>query len=574
MSIKDKFSRIISNDRKRPLETRMLFAYLGCETVWTFVAGIVFLALKLYTVALVYLVLFLSMMLIHLNSQKLATWRPFKDMYSILTLISVPFVWYMTGGNESSANVLFVIEIVLFIITYHGPKQIVLVICTLTSTSLIYALSYRFPHLFTGYTMTGMQHYIASIVTGSIGTIWVAFLMMFQKKEYTYENDRSKEMSRELERSNQMQKTFLANMSHEIRSPLGIILGFNDLIADLDDVNQIHEYSQNISDAGRTLQVVINDILDYSKIEAGKLDIIENDYNFNDLIKEIESNISLRASDKGLDFNVIKKGILPKFLFGDSVRIRQCLLNLLTNAVKYTDKGKVTLEIEGETAEGGVLLNFTVRDTGKGIEKELQGKLFDAFQRLDEGHHRGIEGTGLGLAITKSLLDEMDGHIYVDSTIGVGTSFIMEIFQKIGVGQDANSDAEKDNISIDGISVLLVDDTALNLKLIDKILSKHGATVKSVDNGRDAIEESINKKYDIILMDHMMPEMDGIEAFRRIGEQSVLNAHTPVIMMTANAMAGAKQEYLSIGFTDYISKPINGVELIKMVREYGRKTDE
>ena len=557
--------------RKMPeIELRMFYTYIGCEMIWCVICGSVFLALKLFLPALAYLLLFTYLVFFVLALHNHPGSKFLKESFLVLTFVAVPIFWYLSGGNASSANALFIIEIILYASTIRGIKQKVYIILAMATITVVYILMNAFPERFSGYPMTDFQHYIASIALGSTVSIWIAFLTIYQKNEYIRENEKVVRVQNDLKRSNRMQKNFLANMSHEIRSPLGIVLGFNNLIKGTDDVKLIHEYSDNIEQAGSTLTTVINDILDYSKIEAGKLDIIKENYSLKKMLGEISHDIKLRCEEKGLEYQLDLTDNLPDYLFGDSIRIKQCLLNLLTNAVKYTDRGTVALSAASSLVyENGTPVNeliFCVTDTGKGISDDLVPKLFTPFQRLDEGHNRGIEGTGLGLAITKSLLDEMEGSIHVSSIPGEGSVFTMIIRQPNGVApKQSKENADKENQSISGLNVLAVDDTVLNLTLIDKMLSKHGVNVKSVSSGKDAIADAMSHQYDLILLDHMMPEMDGLETFKNIKERCYLNRSTPIIMLTANAMTGAAKEYIDMGFDDYISKPINGQELVSKI---------
>ena len=485
----------------------------------------------------------------------------------IVTVIKIPLMWYIVGGNSSSAGAIFLLEIMFFAMTNRGISQIIFILISIITSGVISNLSGRFPNRFGGIEMNQMQHSVMSAIVGTSITLFIAFLVYYQKKEFNRENKLAMERDEQLKISNQMQKNFLANMSHEIRSPLGIVLGFNELIRKTDDLDKIKEYSGNIKAAGRTLQTVINDILDYSKIEAGKLDIIEYDYNLSAMIAELERDVQLRCDDKGLLFRVEKQGKIPEFLYGDQIRLKQCILNILTNAVKYTDSGDVIFKIacDGKDADGYNQLVFIVQDSGRGISEALIPKLFTSFQRLDEGQNRGIEGTGLGLAITKSLIDQMHGTIEVHSRVGEGSSFTIRIGQKDGSEQEIVEEQEAISVeSLKGKHVLAVDDVDMNLVIIETILKYEGLQVSKAHSGKESIEMCEKEKFDVILMDHMMPEMDGIETYKQIKDHG-LNTNTPVIMLTANAMTGAREEYLSYGMKGYVTKPINQQELFSQL---------
>ncbi len=556
--------KLYDTDRSQPLEIRLLQFFVIAEEVWAlfnFIMSIVFnypeATQKMYGIFA------MSLLLYWLCGSFSGYQKVYINLYFILFLISNPFVWYYAGGNEASANILFVAELIAFVMCMNGVKQKVFIVLSLFSSTLVYALKAALPN-YQPLAMTPIQLAHASRNIGITTSLLIIALLLKQKKEYARERDIAINSEKELEKSNQMQKNFLANMSHEIRSPLGIVLGFNGLISESNDLVQIHEYSQNIEHAGKTLNTVINDILDYSKIESGKLDIIDTDYSFKELISEVRNDIELKCAEKGLTFDLENDANIPQYLFGDNIRIKQCLLNLLSNAVKYTDKGTVTLSTQRLPSEqdGYCNIQFTVSDTGRGMKEETIPQLFDAFQRLDEGQNRGIEGTGLGLAITKNLLDEMNGTIEVQSEYGKGSVFTIRLLQQISAEQHDEVDEKQTENDISDLRILVVDDTKLNLSLIQKILVKQNAVVKTVDNGPDSLTECQKNKYDVILLDHMMPQMDGVEVFMHLRNEEGLNQHTPVIMLTANAMAGASKEYADLGFDGYVSKPIAPKALI------------
>jgi len=553
-----KSNPFIYKGREHPLELRLLQFFVCAEEVWlifnalTSVAGHMPVEMvRMYIISAIFLPSYL--LVFHfLGLEKISI-----ELYYVIYFVTIPIIWRFAGGNEASANVLFVCELVLFTMCLNGKKQKVFLVLSILSSSAIQVLSHIVPFLIP-LALSDSEKAMASRNLGLSTSLLIVSLLLKQKKEYAKERDAAVKSEKELEKSNQLQKNFLANMSHEIRSPLGIVLGFNELISETDDIGQIHEYASNIEKAGKTLHTVINDILDYSKIESGKLDIIDEDYSFDELISEVKEDIKLKSSEKGLKFIVEKDETIPSMLYGDTIRIKQCLLNLLSNAVKYTDQGTVTLKIVRleDEREDYCTIRFDVTDTGRGMSSETIPKLFDAFQRLDEGYNRGIEGTGLGLAITKDLLDEMNGSISVESEYGKGSTFTIILGQKISDKEIAIHAKDSEKISLEGVKILAVDDTKMNLTLIAKLLGKENAIVKSIDNGAECLEDCKINKYDVILLDHMMPEMDGVQVFNLLRESDGLNKETPVIMLTANAMAGAGKEYEELGFDGYVSKPI------------------
>lgn len=541
------------------LEDRFFMVYVILECLWVPIQAFVSFVNGLHTTALVFIGILIMNLLLALYETVFKRFDIPKAIYLTAMLIKVPVLWYFVGGNSSAAGSLFILEVIFFCMVCKGKIQPLFILCVLASSGAISSLSGRMPERFGALEMSPMQHGVMSSAIGSSVTIYVVFLIFYQKKEFNNENRTVKEYDEQLKKSNQMQKNFLANMSHEIRSPLGIVLGFNDLIKETEDVNKIKEYSDNISHAGKTLQTVINDILDYSKIEAGKLDIIENDYSLGTMLSELEHDIKLRCGEKGLTFTIDKKDDVPDILFGDVIRVKQCVFNILTNAVKYTKTGyvKFTIASEGKDENGDNKLAFSIEDSGRGISEELIPKLFSSFQRLDEGQDRGIEGTGLGLTITKSLVDQMKGTIDVKSKVGEGTTFTIHIVQKDGNPSIGVSKDEVIDITVlSGKNVLVVDDVDMNLIIIETILTSEGLNVTTVLSGKEAVQICKEREFDVILLDHMMPEMDGIETYKHITEEG-LNTTTSVIMLTANAMTGAREEYLSYGIKGYVSKPID-----------------
>lgn len=561
--------KFMTDDRSYSLESRLLMYFICILEGWAvfnLIADIICKApvpmIKMYLIFAIVLPVYWILSYV-LKAQKL-----FINAFFILNLISLPFIWYYSGGTDAGANVLFIAELIFHVMCLNGKKQKVFVILSLLSSSGISAVS-NIPGLIEPIIMNYAQIRSVNRNLGISTSLVVMLLLLKQKKEYARERDAAIKSEKELENSNRLQKNFLANMSHEIRTPLGIVLGFNDLIAESNDLKQIHDYSENISESGKTLHTVINDILDYSKIESGKLDIIDVDYSLRDLISEIKHDIGLKSEEKGLNFSIDMDENIPDYLYGDNIRIKQCLLNILSNAVKYTSQGSVDLKIERISCnkEDTCCLKFKVSDTGRGISEETIPKLFTAFQRLDEGQNRGIEGTGLGLAITKSLVDEMHGQIEVSSVYGEGSVFTIYIDQLISKKAYEQQTDEDKTVDISGLSILVVDDTKMNLTLINKLLSKQGVITTLIDNGADTIKECGINKYDVILLDHMMPEMDGIEVFKRLRNEEGLNKDTPIIMLTANAMAGAAKDYIDLGFDGYVSKPVNLQSLVTTISD-------
>lgn len=374
---------------------------------------------------------------------------------------------------------------------------------------------------------------------------------------------------------------FLANMSHEIRTPINSILGMNEMIMREEQDETILGYSNDIRNAGKSLLSLVNDILDFSKIESGKMELVPVEYETENLLRSCYQLIIPRAKEKDLTLHMDYDASMPKSLFGDELRIRQIIINLLTNAVKYTDEGNITLKVEYTFIDDeNVMLCISVKDTGKGISEENLNKLFTAFARVDEKKNRNIEGTGLGLNISREFVHMMGGEISVTSEYGKGSCFKVEIPQKVvnrqPIGQEVRFDKSTEKIKVYEPSVvapwakiLVVDDVKMNLMVFRNLIKKTQIQVDTANSGAEALKKTKESKYDIIFLDHMMPEMDGIETLRNMKEmEENLNLDTPVIMLTANAIVGAKEEYIQEGFSDYLSKPLECEKLEAVIAQY------
>lgn len=360
---------------------------------------------------------------------------------------------------------------------------------------------------------------------------------------------------------------FLANMSHEIRTPINTIIGMNEMILRENNDSAIEEYAQSVQSASKLLLGLVNDVLDFSKIEAGKLEIIETEYNLSKLLHDVVEGIKARAQSKNLKLEVLIENPLPAVLKGDEIRIRQILNNLLSNAVKYTKEGTVTLKVKGLREEERFLLHMSVKDTGMGIKEEDLKKLFSRFQRLEEEKNRYIEGTGLGLNITRQLAELMDGNIEVSSVYGEGSCFTVIIPQEI-VRQEEIKENRK-GLYAPTAEILVVDDNQMNLMVIGALLKRTAVKLTKAHGGLECLDLCKKNKYDLILMDHMMPDPDGIETLHLLRkDKESLNRNTEVIVLTANAIAGMSDMYIAEGFNDYLSKPVVAEDLEEMLGKH------
>lgn len=372
------------------------------------------------------------------------------------------------------------------------------------------------------------------------------------------------------EKANQMKSDFLSSMSHEIRTPLNAIVGFSEFVKTSKTIEEAQENADDILSASKTLLEILNGILDISKIEAGKLEIVETQYNAIELFDEVVRLIKPRTAQKGLEFKVKIAEDLPQYLYGDYVNLKKSTINLLTNAVKYTKEGWIEFTVNFVNKDGVCRLLISVEDTGRGIKAEDIEKLFDQFQRLEEDRNTTTEGTGLGLAITKQIMELMGGKVIVQSVYGRGSKFSLSLDQKI-VEKPTTIVVEQVN-EFDDFSnkrVLIVDDNKLNLKIASKFLAKHNIQTDEAIDGYECLDKVNTKQYDLILLDIMMPGISGVETLQKLKE--IPGFDIPVIAFTANAVAGMKEEYLKEGFDDYISKPIEIGELERILKTLFRE---
>lgn len=375
--------------------------------------------------------------------------------------------------------------------------------------------------------------------------------------------------------ANHSKSMFLAQMSHEIRTPLNTVLGMDEMILEESQEPRIKEYGEYIREAGKSLLGILNDILDMSKLETGKLRINCGHYYLSKVIRDILNLVGLKRQEKGLGFEMEIEDGMPAVLYGDSLRVKQIVTNIMNNAVKYTDKGKITLKVTWEPLEEDrVKIIFRVEDTGRGIRKEDQEKMFQPFDRLGETGNYKIEGYGLGLAITKELVTLMDGQIQVESQVGKGSVFTVSLPQKIGVESEIVANKEKNGhyekkLQIPQGRILVVDDNTSNLIVVQELLKRTKIKVDMAKSGKDCLKMIHKKTYQLVFLDHMMPEMDGVAVLEKIRSmEDNPNTHVPIVVMTANAVIGAKEKYLETGFTDYVSKPVTYEALEEMLLEY------
>ena len=383
------------------------------------------------------------------------------------------------------------------------------------------------------------------------------------------------EAKKQADKANQAKSDFLSSMSHEIRTPLNAIVGFSQVLSEDDSLNSnAKEEVKDIIMASNSLLEIVNGILDISKIESGKIEIVNQDYKFREIFDDLVLLSKARLGDKKLDFRYTYDESIPAVIYGDHTRVKQVILNILTNAIKYTREGYVEFKVSSIIKDDICRLIISVEDSGIGIKEENIDKLFSKFERLDLDKNITIEGTGLGMAITKKLLELMNGKIVVQSVYGKGSKFTVSIDQRIVKMEEEKSvelldtNIKEKDLNTSGKKVLVIDDNKINLKVASKLLENYKFDIETVDSGNGCIDLlKSGKSYDLLLMDDMMPGMSGIETLHKIKEE-FSDFSTPVVALTANAITGVKEKYLSEGFDDYLAKPINKEELKKLMGKY------
>ena len=423
-----------------------------------------------------------------------------------------------------------------------------------------------------------------SIIIGALVVILLAHIWdKLNKQEQEYKQQVLELEKQAADEASEAKSRFLADMSHEIRTPINAIIGMNEMILRETDNKDIRGYSRNIKQSGNNLLQLINGILDFSKIEDGKMEIVPVRYNVSSQIAYFINSISKRAKTGNLEMKYDIDPELPSQLYGDDTRINQIVMNLLTNAVKYTEKGSVTLAIRAlEKDEAGkkVRIHYEVKDTGIGIKESDMTRMFESFERLDVVRNRNVEGTGLGMTITKSLLELMGSELQVESTYGEGSTFSFELWQRIeddtplgdyqkAIRTTTDNETYKESFSAPEARILAVDDTQINVFVVQNLLKKTRVKIDTALSGPESIQLAEKNKYDVILMDQRMPGMNGTEAMKYIREsEKSLNKETPIVCLTADVVSGARERYLKQGFTDYLMKPIDGTKLEQMLIGY------
>ncbi len=492
---------------------------------------------------------------------------------SVLFLILFPLSFFSAGGFYSGMPEWFVLCFVYISITLVGRRKAIFFLLCTAETLLCYYIAYYFPEFVAKNTQrhTFFDSANSVIMVGALTSV----LLLFLNRLYEEENELSKQQKKEIEELNKAENHFFSSMSHEIRTPINTIIGLNEIILRGDISDDVAENARNIQGASKMLLTLINDILDLSKIKSGKMDIVNVSYETGALFSEIVNMIWIKAKEKGLDFQLHVDSSIPSMLCGDEVRIKQVLINLLNNAVKYTSEGSVSLSVRCERLTlNRVRVWYSVEDTGLGVKKENIPYIFNAFKRVDEEKNRHIEGTGLGLSIVHQLVELMGGEISVNSVYTKGSVFIVMLEQDIIENEALGTftlssrtkihDTEQYQQSFEAPEshILVVDDNEMNLMVVRKLLSETKIQIDTVASAAECLKLTQTQHYDGILMDHLMPEMDGIACLHALRAQpGGLCQDTPVIALTANAGSDNQLLYRKEGFSGYLAKPVSGALL-------------
>ena len=499
----------------------------------------------------------------------------FSIIYSLLVIAIIVLPLYYFNENNvvysygPSASLLYIVS---------GIYMIIWIICMISNLKNIKSKKYFpiFAYMIIGIAVIYIQMNNPGLLLMSSMETFVTFLMYFTIENPDLKIIEELNIARDqADKANNAKSEFLSNMSHEIGTPLNTIVGFSQALEEENLPDEAKDEVKDIIMASQSLLEIVNGILDISKIEANKLEIVNAEYDFNKVLEELVALTRARMGDKPLQFKTSFDPTIPTVLYGDHTRIKQIILNLLTNAVKYTKEGYINFKVDSVIKEDVCRLIISVEDSGIGIKEENINKLFSKFERFDLEKNITIEGTGLGLAITKKLVDLMNGKIVVQSTYGEGSRFTVAIDQKIVKTptitiKDQNEQKEVKAFDVSGKRILVVDDNKLNLKVATRLLKEYNVEIETIDSGFECIEKiKAGQTYDLILMDDMMPKMTGTETIAKL--KQIEGYNIPTIALTANAISGMKEKYMKAGFDGYLSKPIDKLELNRIINDFLNK---
>jgi len=570
MIINKIFSR--ADDHSKTLQERIFsfFPFIGLLTLFVVIfIGIIVGDGLINTIVLAgCFIIFLLIVVFTVRKKKVQTGATLIGVVMVLVLLPIAFIF--GGGLNGGSPCWFIFGFAYVGMTVEGRRKYALMGIGGITTAISYYIAYKYPELVA-------QHSAAAAYFDSFSSVvlvsgFLLILILFENRVYQSENELINKQRKEIEELSNARNTFFSNMSHEIRTPIDSIIGFNELILREDISGDVLENSQNIKNASKLLLSLVNDILDLSKLESGRMEIVPSDYDTIGMISESVNMVWDSAMKKGLSFFIDISPDIPCRLFGDSMRIEQVLINILNNAVKYTQEGSIKLTVQAKhLGDRRIMMTFSVEDTGIGIKRDNIAHLFDEFKRVNEDENVRVGGTGLGLTIAKQLTDQMDGEILVNSIYTKGSTFIVKIPQEIMVDRPVGEitlekirtreekQFYRQSFEAPSAKILIVDDNQMNRVVTAKLLRDTKMKMDLVSSGSDCLEKCSKVKYDCIFMDQEMPEMDGIECLRQLRSQvGGLCRETPVVVMTAHSDTEDQAKFRMAGFDGYLLKPING----------------
>ncbi len=495
-------------------------------------------------------------------------------MVSVLNVFVIPLAFFMTGGIESGASTWFVLGIFFVFILFQGRRLIAFLLMTLGVDIICYVVAYVCPQMLVALKNDEVIFFNSVFAVCAVGVV-LGVVFRTQMHIFEVEREINRVQKEELELANDSRSQFFANMSHEIRTPINTIIGLNEMILRESGEETTREFAHNIQSASQILLNLVNDILDISRMETHKMEIIPCEYETAVFFENLIDMMQVRMEEKGLEFYVDIDMDIPAVLYGDEKRLQQVLLNILTNAVKYTKEGSVTLTVQAEAAgKNEVRMKISVADTGIGIRKMDLEHLYETFRRMDERSNRKVEGSGLGLAIAKQLVELMGGELTVDSVYTKGSTFTVTVNQRVinplHIGNLQFFEKTKktqgfryeQSFEAPEARILVVDDNEMNSMVACRLLESTRVQVDTAGSGAECLEKTKQKYYHVILMDYMMPGMDGAETLRELRRQeNGLCRESPVLLLTANVISGARQMCDDFGFNGYLEKPIQAAKL-------------